>query len=377
MASTGGVRSAAWPVVHRAIDDQAASPQHGARLEIHWSGGRAVAGFAIDEDGRRRPHPATPPDLDLRPVDRLPVEPVDAGRLTVVIPTRDRPDDLSRCLASLAAQSLPPDQVVVVDNGSATPAAGEAAVAAGATLVREERPGLDYARNAGTAAARGDIIAFCDDDVALHPDWCREILRAFGDPAVSAVTGLVLPMELETEAQRTFEFEWGFGRGFEPIEFGPDFFRRTMSGGCPAWLIGAGASMAFRREVFESVGLFDERLDAGRAGCSGDSEFWYRILATGGVCRYEPRIVSFHRHRKTMDELNRQVRAYMRGHVAALLVQHQRFGHHGNLRRAVLTLPVRYAGRIARKAARGGDGLLWSEIFGFASGFVYFLRHRR
>jgi GT2 family glycosyltransferase len=272
---------------------------------------------------------------------------------------------------------MPPGEIIVVDNASRSAEVAAVAELAGAILVREERPGLDYARNAGVTAAKGDMIAFCDDDVVLHRDWCREILTAFDDPVVDVLTGLVLPLELETEAQRTFEFEWGFGRGFERIDFGPAFFNRTVSSGCPAWLVGAGASMAFRRSVFNKVGLFDERLDAGCAGCSGDSELWYRILAHGGTCRYEPRIVSFHRHRRSTEELRHQLRAYIRGHVMALLIQHQRFGHRGNLLRALVKIPFWYIRRVQKKFLRGGDPYLWTELKGYTGGFLYFARHSR
>ena len=149
---------------------------------------------------------------------------------------------------------------------------------------------------------------------------------AFDDDRIMAVTGLVLPAELETAAQRHFERHWRFGRGYRPIDFGPDFFRVDRTHGCPAWEIGAGASMAFRREVFDRAGLFDERLDVGAAGCSGDSEYWHRVLTHGGVCRYEPSAVAFHYHRRDFAGLSRQIFSYMRGHAAALMVQYERSG---------------------------------------------------
>jgi hypothetical protein len=74
--------------------------------------------------------------------------------------------------------------------------------------------------------------------------------------------------------QLQFETYWGFGRGYRRMDFSSVFFESDRLRGCPVWEIGAGANMAFRREVFEKVGLFDERLDVGAAGCSGDSEFW-------------------------------------------------------------------------------------------------------
>jgi GT2 family glycosyltransferase len=179
----------------------------------------------------------------------------------------------------------------------------------------------------------------------------QRIEGAFDAKEIWAVTGLILPAELETEAQCIFEKVWTFGRGFQRRDFGPLFFSDTRKQVCPAWEIGAGANMAFRREVFDKIGGFDERLDAGAAGCSGDSEFWYRILHAGGVRRYEPSAVLYHFHRRTPEGLRAQIRAYMRGHVAALLVQYERTGERGNLRRIYRSLPKWYLRQGLRRLA--------------------------
>jgi GT2 family glycosyltransferase len=81
--------------------------------------------------------------------------------------------------------------------------------------------------------------------------------------------------------------------------------------------------MAFRKTVFEKAGLFDERLDAGAAGCNGDSEMWFRILACGGQIVYDPLPVVYHRHRTDMKQFKRQIFNYMRGFTAAALIQHK------------------------------------------------------
>jgi GT2 family glycosyltransferase len=157
----------------------------------------------------------------------------------------------------------------------------------------------------------------------------------------------------------------------------------------PAWEFGAGANMAFRRSVVDAVGLFDERLDVGAAGCSGDSEYWYRLVAAGWTCRYEPSAVVFHHHRRDMVGFRSQVFHYMRGHVAALMVQYERTGDRGNLYRAFVVLPRVYLRRSARRAL----GKSWSgttlreEMLGAAAGVGYHLwatavrrwpgRHRR
>ena len=259
-------------------------------------------------------------------------------RVSVVICTRDRPVELQRCLASFPRQSRMPDEIVVVDNASADNRTREVALAAGVEYFREDRPGLDLARNAGVLAAAGDLILFTDDDVVLHPLWLERMVDAF-DENIDAVTGLVLPGELETFAQLHFERYWGFGKGFRRIDFGSSFFEMDRSTGCPAWEIGAGASMGFRAKLFREIGLFDERLDVGAAGCSGDSEYWHRVLFHGRRCRYDPAVVAFHFHRREIAGLRRQLRAYMRGHSAALLIQYERSGNHGNLRRLLWSIP--------------------------------------
>ncbi|WP_448614610.1 glycosyltransferase family 2 protein [Modestobacter sp. URMC 112] len=295
--------------------------------------------------------------------------------VSVVICTRDRPGELARCLDSLPRQRRPPDEVIVVDNASRGDETREVAGRAGVRYVREDRPGLDVARNTGLLAARSEIVAYTDDDTELHPGWLEHLAGAFDRDDVLAVTGLVLPASLDTEAQWTFETEWGFGRGFTRTDFGPDFYRRTRSRGTPAWKIGAGANMAFRRTVVDEVGLFDERLDVGAAGCSGDSEYWYRILAAGWTCRYEPSAVVFHHHRRQVDGLRRQIFHYMRGHVAALLVQYERTGDVGNLFRVFIWLPLSYGRKLLGRllGRRPAGSTLDQEVLGSIAGVGYYL----
>ena len=307
-------------------------------------------------------------------------EPVPApGRLTLIVCTRDRPADLARCLESVAVTARRFDQVVVVDNASVGPSTREVVARhPGIEYVSEPRPGLSVARNTGLRVATGDVVAFPDDDVAVHPDWPARLARAFADDRVMAVTGLVLPAALDTDAQAAFECELGgFGQGFRPLVFDAAFFARMRGRGAPVWRIGSGANMAFRRRAFDLVGSFDERLGAGASGCSEDSEMWYRLLAAGHLCRYEPTAVVFHRHRESWEALLHQLRAYARGHVVALFVQYRRHGHLGNLRRALLTLPAYYAW-LLWSGCRGGFGVrqrfLPTEAAGWLAGLAESLR---
>jgi glycosyltransferase involved in cell wall biosynthesis len=371
------------PIVHVDLDEspeRSVLPAGCEVLVIFWARQRPVGQLYARAAGngllRPRALMREAVDGEALAAARLAACAVPSATVSVVICTRDRPDALARCLASLQAQSRRPDQVVVVDNASRDDRTRQVALAAGAGYVREDRPGLDIARNAGAHAAAGEIVAYTDDDVTLHPRWLARIAAAFDAPDIMAVTGLVLPAELETAAQQLFERHWGFGRGFRRLDFGSAYFARHRAHGCPTWEIGAGANMAFRREAFDRIGLFDERLDVGAAGCSGDSEYWYRVLAGGWRCRYEPSAVVFHFHRRDFDALRRQIAAYMRGHAAALLIQFERCGDWGNLRRLLLTLPAWYGRRVLRRLVRGRDSsncLLGAEIRGCLSGIAFYL----
>lgn len=301
--------------------------------------------------------------------------------VSVIICTRDRPEQLERCLHSLQHLKDPPQQILVVDNAPTSPATRQV-VAKFETVdyVLEPKPGLSVARNTGLAHSTGELIVFTDDDVVVHPHWLEGIQRGFDDPTVMAVTGLMLPAELESEAQVIFhrgtgESSWGF----RALTFDTQFFTEMMSRGAPVWRIGAGANMAFRRSLFDRVGNFDERLGAGASGCSEDSELWYRVLAEGYACRYEPTAVIYHYHRKDLPNLKHQAFQYMRGHVVALLVQFERYSHWGNLRRLFFELPLYYTRLMLFGMLRGFRGhyhTVPAQVSGCIAGIVYYWQHR-
>ncbi|MER9757145.1 glycosyltransferase family 2 protein [Mesorhizobium sp. M0166] len=357
------------------LDTQVAPEDCDPGMIVVWRDGLPVGHLLKGSDGECRITP-----IKAAAAPRLTPQVLNLPRASVVICTRDRPNELRRCLSSLPQQSVPPAEIIVVDNASTGSETREVAVAAGAIYVREDRPGLDIARNRGAERACSEIVAYTDDDVLLHPQWLEQLIIAFDNPSIGAVTGLVLPAELATEAQRYFETFWSFGQGYIPQFFRAADFAASKHEVFPAWKIGAGASMAFRREVFDRAGLFDERLDVGQAGCSGDSEYWYRLLANGYDCRYQPTSVAFHFHRRTMEGLARQIYFYMRGHSAALLVQHERTGVKANLRQAFKWKPLWYLGRVRRRLfgrRTAEDRFLWHEIAGYASGILFYLRTKR
>jgi GT2 family glycosyltransferase len=239
----------------------------------------------------------------------------------------------------------------------------------------EKRAGLDFARNTGARAATGSIIAYTDDDAVLHPLWTCYIKKGFSKPEIMAVTGLIIASELKYEAQVIFEEFWSFNRGYLPKEYSTAYFNQYVTQGVRVWEIGAGANMAFRKEIFEQIGYFDERLDVGAAGCNGDSEFWYRILAEGYSVYYTPLAIAYHLHRKEMKSLKKQIFYYMRGFAAAEYIQYERYAHRGNLHHLyndVLLYYLFILPKAIRRRFRYNFKTYWQEIAGILSGIRFY-----
>ncbi|MCC3281283.1 MULTISPECIES: glycosyltransferase family 2 protein [Arthrobacter] len=109
--------------------------------------------------------------------------------VSVVIPCLNDAEALRGCLASLAEQAVGPLEIVVVDNDS-TDNSAEVAAEFGARVVSERRPGIPAAAAAGYDAARGEVIARCDADCVLPPDWIQRIAEHFAaDPELAALSG--------------------------------------------------------------------------------------------------------------------------------------------------------------------------------------------
>ena len=316
--------------------------------------------------------------------DGLPIAGTSGGGLSVVICTRNRPGDLERSIRALLDSDDRDFELIIVDNASGDDQTEKVVAGfAGVKYVREDRPGLNIARNTGARMAGRELIAYTDDDVEVSRQWTRELKAAFSDRLVMAVTGMVMPRRLDTLSQCMFERFWSFNKGYLPKLFDHRWFLGHGEYSAPVWEIGAGANMAFRRDLFRLAGGFDERLDVGAAGCSGDSEMWYRVLAEGWNCLYLPHIVVYHLHRSTMSGLKKQLFYYMRGHVTALEVQYERYGHKGNKARMYKGLPQYYLRRWRGRSGKNGvqqdepDGILWTEIKGCFSGWLYYRSVRK
>ena len=236
--------------------------------------------------------------------------------LTIAICTKDRPAGVERLLSSLQEQAaaLPSGsagiEILVVDNAPSDERTRELAGRySQVRYVREVRPGLNFARNRALKEARGEILAFLDDDVIVDKDWSAGLASAWTENRkAGAFTGQVLPLELETEAQIVFERRCGFRHGFNRIRYGSVLPGNPLYPG-GSGILGAGANMAFNVEMLRNIGGFDEALDTGATvPGGGDLDIFYRVIRAGFTLVYEPRFMVFHQHRRDMKSLYRQYR---------------------------------------------------------------------
>jgi glycosyltransferase involved in cell wall biosynthesis len=261
-------------------------------------------------------------DLCAPEPDRISADSVDAIDMCIVICTRDRSAGLQRTLESLVHQTDTNFDILVVDSASSTSEA-EMVVAKWSHLpisyVREERPGLSRARNRGLREATCSHILWLDDDELADTYLVAEVKKGFVHPsAPTAVCGLMLPAELETEAQVRFEQFDGFnkGRGLRPrsLRLGDRHLRSPLY---PLPGFGAGGNMAFAVSALREVGGFDENLGVGTpTGGGEETRVLSALLRNGKSVLHWPSAVTWHFHRREMSALVRQMEGYGAGLTA-------------------------------------------------------------
>jgi GT2 family glycosyltransferase len=311
--------------------------------------------------------------------------------VTVVVATRDRPQRLDRCLEALAEVTYAPFEVLVVDNAPSTRETlavvrQRSGVDARVRYVRQLRPGLSCARNRGLGEARGELVAFTDDDVVVDPGWLDGVVRGFArSPSVACVTGLVPSARLDNAEQRYFDRRVSWAVSCTPRRYDPHADRQTSPlYPYAAGQFGTGANFAFRTAVLRALGGFDEALGAGApAGGGEDLDVFVRTILAGHVIAYEPAAIVWHEHRDELGQLRRQLFNYGVG-LAAFATKY--LSDRRTARDILVRLPggLRHLRGIAKRVERPAElprAVLTAELLGLAWGPIAYglgrQRHRR
>lgn len=205
-------------------------------------------------------------------------------RVSVIIPVYDDEERLTKCLSALAEQVHPAAEIICVDDGS--PHSINAPSIDGVRLLRVEHGGSYAARNAGVAAASGDVLAFTDADTVPHPDWLQRGVARLAEDPTSLVAGHV---DVTTRASPS---------GAELVDlftaFPQEHYAHELN-------FGVTANLLVSRDTWNHVGPFDGTLRSG-----GDLEWGRRAGRKGHRAVYAPEIVVAHPARQTLSELWRK-----------------------------------------------------------------------
>lgn len=215
-------------------------------------------------------------------------------KISVIVCTYNRANLLAGCLESLVNQTLDKAlyEVIIVDNNctDATPQIAEGFVSRHQNfrVVKEKKQGLSHARNRGWIEARGEYVAYLDDDAQATPEWCERILNAFATvhPKPVAVGGKILP-RYETAPPKWFAEDleirtWGEEKGFLESKRAPYGF--------------SGSNMALPKHILKKYGGFSPEygMVGNKVRVGDETELFLRIYQDYPYFWYDPEIIVHH-----------------------------------------------------------------------------------
>jgi glycosyltransferase involved in cell wall biosynthesis len=205
--------------------------------------------------------------------------------ISVVVPTRDRPNDLAACLRSVvAADNGALAEIVLVDDASIVPAAVTADVERSVVIRHTVPLGPDQCRNEAVAASCGTHIAFLDDDARMAPDWFSVACRTI-ESGARAFTGRIIPFDSGIVSRSR---QWRYDQRYSGLVTG-----------APVRFL-AGGNSVVRREDFLAAGGFPQ-LPAG-----GDNGLVDRLAAREVPCVFVAELRVLHRNGKGLVTAARQ-----------------------------------------------------------------------
>jgi poly-beta-1,6-N-acetyl-D-glucosamine synthase len=221
-------------------------------------------------------------------------------RLTVIVPAYNEAGSIADTVRSLQEQTVPPKEIIVVDDGSSA-GTGEVARDAGATVIR---PASNTGSKAGAQTfalprVETELVAAIDADTTLAPDAVEKLLTAMEDEEVVAACGFVLPRRVRSVWERGRYVEYLFAFSF--VKQVQDYYGRP--------LISSGCFSAYRTEALREVGGWPGRTMA------EDMDLTWSFYEAGWKVRFVPEAVCYPIEPHNLDFMHRQLKRWSHGFV--------------------------------------------------------------
>ncbi len=236
--------------------------------------------------------------------------------ISILVCTRNRPEDLALALPGILAQDYPNFEVVLIDQSTDDRSAQwieqHCQNDPHLRYIRTQTVGLSIARNLALSEARNELCAFTDDDTEVPPDWLQKIGAAFETYPDAGV--IFSPVHAPSDLMGTpgLRFPTFYFQEARPLRYKE--------------IYGMGANMAVRKSTWEKAGSFDALLGPGAPLPGSDEHDWlYRVHLSGAVVRLNPDNPIIHRAFRKEEDWNGLTRKYAYGD-AAFAMKHLRCG---------------------------------------------------
>jgi glycosyltransferase involved in cell wall biosynthesis len=202
-------------------------------------------------------------------------------KVSLYIPCYSAEKHIGRCIEGVLRQTLPPDEILIIDDGSTDKTVEVASKYPVRIIKHEVNKGLAAARNTGVLNAKGEFVASIDVDCVPEPDWLERLINRFTSDNIAGVGGRLIEKNVTTIANKWRSEHMRQNHGDKFLREAPSIF---------------GNNNVFRKEAITSVGLYEERYKTNYE----DMDLSKRLRKAGYTLIYEPEAIVWHYRQDTI-----------------------------------------------------------------------------